>query len=222
MKVVISKGTRSLLLASSLMIGTLQSPLAVADDVRYRIIPYLWTAGIDAEVGRPGFTTDVNVSFSDYLDLIDMGAAFGGETKILLSTPAARVGGDNVYLWGDTIDFRFEFGGSAEHFYPSCFLEGNQIRGPFEDSVDYSIPLTFDPDVGGGGGVLYGSLGHRNPNQRIGHPAGVFLRRRRLQADPRTDPPDRDTGAIPLAGYRGRLCPLRRGRRYDRRSSCRL
>jgi opacity protein-like surface antigen len=66
---------------ASLIIGTLQTPLAVADDVRYRIMPYLWTAGIDAEIGRPGFTTDVEVEFSDYLDLIDMGAAFVFEAR---------------------------------------------------------------------------------------------------------------------------------------------
>jgi hypothetical protein len=70
------------LLVFGLIIGTLQSPLAVAgDDVRYRIMPYLWTAGMDAEIGRPGMTTDVEVEFSDYLDLIDIGAAFVFEAR---------------------------------------------------------------------------------------------------------------------------------------------
>jgi len=72
MKVASIRSTRGLLLVSSLIIGTLQSPLAVADDVRYRIMPYLWTAGMDVEIGRPGMTTQADVEFSDYLDFIDM------------------------------------------------------------------------------------------------------------------------------------------------------
>ncbi len=81
MKVATSWSTRGLLLVSSLIIGTLQSPLAFADDVRYRVMPYLWSAGMDVEVGRPGFTTNVDVDFSDYLDFIDMGAAFVFEAR---------------------------------------------------------------------------------------------------------------------------------------------
>ncbi len=81
MKAATCRSTRGLLLVASLIIGTLQSPLAVADDVRYRLMPYIWTAGIDAEIGRPGFTTVVDVSFSDYLDLVDMGAAFVFEAR---------------------------------------------------------------------------------------------------------------------------------------------
>ncbi len=81
MKVATCRSTRGLLLVASLIIGTLQSPLAVADDVRYRIMPYLWASGIDAEVGRPGFTTPVDVEFSDYIDLVDIGAAFVFEAR---------------------------------------------------------------------------------------------------------------------------------------------
>ena len=54
MKTATIRSTRGLLLMFGLIIGTLQSPLAVAgDDVRYRIMPYLWTAGMDVEIGRP-------------------------------------------------------------------------------------------------------------------------------------------------------------------------
>jgi opacity protein-like surface antigen len=70
------------LLVASLIIGTLQAPLAVAeDDVRYRLMPYLWTAGMDLEIGRPGNTRHVDVSFSDYVDFIDLGAAFMFEAR---------------------------------------------------------------------------------------------------------------------------------------------
>ncbi len=81
MKVATCRSTRGLLLVTSLIIGTLQSPLAFADDVRYRLMPYLWTAGMDVEIGRPGFTTNADVEFSDYLDFIDMGAAFVFEAR---------------------------------------------------------------------------------------------------------------------------------------------
>ena len=62
MKVATSWSTHGLLLVSSLIIGTLQSPLTFADDVRYRVMPYLWAAGMDVEVGRPGFTTNVEAA----------------------------------------------------------------------------------------------------------------------------------------------------------------
>lgn len=64
-----------------LAVAVLHSPLALADDVRYRLMPYLWAAGIDAEIGRPGMTTEADVSFSDYLDFIDLGAAFAFEAR---------------------------------------------------------------------------------------------------------------------------------------------
>ena len=54
----------------------LQSSLVTAAETEYRIIPYLWTAGIDAEIGPPRRTIDVEVDFDDYIDYIDTGAAF--------------------------------------------------------------------------------------------------------------------------------------------------
>ena len=56
--------------------GLLHSRLAAAGEIEYRFIPYLWTAGIDAELGPPARTTDVDVSFSDYVEFVDAGAAF--------------------------------------------------------------------------------------------------------------------------------------------------
>ena len=61
--------------------GLLCAPPANADDIRYRFMPYLWTAGMDVELGRPGNTTNIDVSFSDYVDLIDLGAAFVFEAR---------------------------------------------------------------------------------------------------------------------------------------------
>jgi len=84
MKIATIRSTRGFLLVSSLIIGTLQSPLAVADDdgdVRYRLMPYLWASGMDVEIGPPGNTTQADVAFSDFLDFIDMGAAFVFEAR---------------------------------------------------------------------------------------------------------------------------------------------
>jgi len=73
---------RAHLLAVVLLSGPLLAPHAVADDdARYRLMPYLWTAGMDVELGRPGNTRDVDVSFSDYADFIDLGAAFVFEAR---------------------------------------------------------------------------------------------------------------------------------------------
>ena len=36
---------------------------------------------MDVEIGRPGRTTNVDVSFSDYVDFIDIGAAMAFEAR---------------------------------------------------------------------------------------------------------------------------------------------
>ena len=79
-KLLICKIYRQLL-ACFLVIGTLHSPTASAGEIDYTIMPYLWTAGIDADIGRPGQTIPVDVSFSDYADLIDIGAAVYFEAR---------------------------------------------------------------------------------------------------------------------------------------------
>lgn len=78
----ILKTLRERLLAVVLLGGLLHVPHAVADDgIRYRLMPYLWTAGMDVDMGRPGNTRNVDVSFSDYVDFIDLGAAFVFEAR---------------------------------------------------------------------------------------------------------------------------------------------
>lgn len=67
----------SLATATSLLTSALlYSPMISAGQTEYRIIPYLWTAGIDVEFGKPGMTTDADVDFDDYIDFSDIGAAF--------------------------------------------------------------------------------------------------------------------------------------------------
>jgi hypothetical protein len=42
----------------------------------YEVSPYIWTAGIDGEIGAPGMTTSVDVGFEDYIEFVDAGLAF--------------------------------------------------------------------------------------------------------------------------------------------------
>jgi hypothetical protein len=39
----------------------------------YDVAPYIWTAGIDGDIGAPGMTTSVYVDFNDYIEFIDAG-----------------------------------------------------------------------------------------------------------------------------------------------------
>ncbi len=63
------------------------SVLSIADagakdkEVVYRVAPYVWTAGIDGDLGPPRFITDADVSFSDYAKFLDAGFAFAAEAR---------------------------------------------------------------------------------------------------------------------------------------------
>ncbi|MDH3690892.1 MAG: porin family protein [Gammaproteobacteria bacterium] len=57
-------------------LGLLHSLLASAGETEYRVIPYIWTAGIDAKMGPPIRPAEVDVSFSDYAGFVDAGGAF--------------------------------------------------------------------------------------------------------------------------------------------------
>ena len=81
MKKVLNLKTNERLVACFLVVGVLQSSLASADDVQYRIMPYLWTAGMDMEIGPPGMTANADVSFSDYVEFIDIGSALAFEAR---------------------------------------------------------------------------------------------------------------------------------------------
>ena len=65
--------------------------------------------------------------------------------RIVISKPAARAGGNNIYRWGDTIEFRYEFGAKAENFQPLIHLEGCSLWvGPYDTeqrAVTFSLPL---------------------------------------------------------------------------------
>lgn len=54
---------------------------ATEDEVVYRVAPYVWTAGIDGDLGGPEFVTDADVSFSDYASIVDASLAFAAEAR---------------------------------------------------------------------------------------------------------------------------------------------
>ena len=73
--------------------------------------------------------------------------------------------------------------------------------------------------LGGGGGGGHGAAGARQPDDRLDDPAGVVLRRVRLQADARPDPAPRDVPALPDARSRRTLRAHGRGHRAAARGA---
>ena len=150
MKTATIWSTRGLLLVSSLIIGTLQSPLAVAgDDVRYRIMPYLWTAGMDVEVGPPGMTTQADVAFSDYLDFIDMGAAFVFEARgdqWLFATDVLWVQlGNDLEVPTGTVDVKIDellielIGGYRPNGWENVWIVGGIRYLELDTDIDFAV-----------------------------------------------------------------------------------
>lgn len=72
---------RQIRIAVALLFFALFSQPAVAAKWEYEITPYLWAAGMDGDIGPPGRTTSVDVSFSDYVDAIDSAFAFIFEAR---------------------------------------------------------------------------------------------------------------------------------------------
>ena len=72
---------RTCRLVASMVLIMLFSQAASADKWQYEITPYLWTAGMDGDIGPPGRTTSVDVSFSDYIEFIDAALAFVFEAR---------------------------------------------------------------------------------------------------------------------------------------------
>jgi hypothetical protein len=72
----------------SMVVSLLLSPLARAeaqgsgsDEWEFTVIPYLWMAGLKGDVGVKGTTSEVDASFSDILDNLDIAAQFHLEAK---------------------------------------------------------------------------------------------------------------------------------------------
>ncbi len=142
-----------LCLGISLLFGAFHTPAAFADDVRYRLLPYLWTAGIDAEIGPAGTTRDVDVSFSDYFDFIDAGAAFVFEARgdqWLVATNFLWVElGDEINSPADTIELEIdEFVIEAFAGYrPAAWEEVWIIAGARYIELDVEIDFVNLPDA---------------------------------------------------------------------------
>ena len=63
-----------ILLLTMVMISSPPAAQA-ADEVEYLFIPYLWTAGLDGDVGIGSTTVSVDVSFSDLAEYVDTGGS---------------------------------------------------------------------------------------------------------------------------------------------------
>ncbi len=73
--------TRTCRVVAPLLLAMLFSQAASAAKWQYEITPYLWTAGMDGDIGPPGRTTSVDVSFSDYIEFVDAALAFVFEAR---------------------------------------------------------------------------------------------------------------------------------------------
>lgn len=62
-------------MAASLMLGLASTANAGDNDWEFELSPYLWAAGVDADVQVGNQTTSVDASFSDIVDALDIGAA---------------------------------------------------------------------------------------------------------------------------------------------------
>ena len=51
------------------------TPGEAAENWKFRVAPYLWTAGISGEIGPSAMPSAVDVDFSDYVEFIDIGVA---------------------------------------------------------------------------------------------------------------------------------------------------
>jgi len=139
--------------------------MIAADETEYRVIPYLWTAGMDVEVGRPGQTTDADVDFSDYMEFIDTGAAFifdaVGEKWSFLSNIMYVELSEDIGLPAGTVDieikesiFELAAGYRPERFEKVRVLAGVRYTEleadiEFASSVDFNKSESWwDPFIG--------------------------------------------------------------------------
>lgn len=124
-----SKITTALVLVFSLF-----PTLALSKDWSFEFTPYAWLAGIDADVAAGDREGDVDISFSDLLDNLDLAAAF-----------IARAQYDRWVIWGqvdyldlDTGEVDTDFDVDVRLDTTAFFLTtaaGYQFDGFFEHST---------------------------------------------------------------------------------------
>jgi opacity protein-like surface antigen len=125
-----------------------------AGQTEYRIIPYLWTAGMDVEIGKPGMTTDADVGFDDYTDFIDIGAAFifdaVGEKWSFIANILYVELSEDIDLPATTVDveiresiFEFAVGYRPQDFDNVRILGGARYLD-LETTIDFANGPNFD------------------------------------------------------------------------------
>lgn len=140
--------------AGLVVFALLQTTPVCADETEYRIIPYLWTAGMDVEIGRPGLTTDADVDFSDYIDFIDTGAAFifdaVGEKWSFIANILYVELSEDIDLPATTVDvevresiFEFAVGYRPQDFDKVRILGGARYLD-LETTIDFANGPDFD------------------------------------------------------------------------------
>lgn len=120
------KKTASALTALYLAISALPALAAEDDTWKFELTPYLWVAGVNADVTVANRSAEVDASFSDLLENLDMAAAFLG---------TAQYNSWVTWLQVDYLDISSDFskgpsGGSLEsEMTMSTFGFGRQFQG---------------------------------------------------------------------------------------------
>ena len=141
------------LVACLVLFGAIDSLVASEGETEYRFMPYLWTAGLDVETGPPGRTTSAEVSFQDYVEMIDPSAAFAfeaiGETWSLLGDVMYVNLSEKASLPAGTLDYEntqliLEL---AVGYKPEGWKDTRILVGARYLDMDTTIELSAGPKV---------------------------------------------------------------------------
>jgi hypothetical protein len=109
-----------------------------AQEIDWRVTPYLWAVGIDGEIGLGNLRRDVDVEFSDLLDVLS-GAA-------LLHVEGEKDGhivfGDLVWMELTPHDEIATIGGVAEAEMSSTIIDAGYARNP-GSAIGYEVGLRY-------------------------------------------------------------------------------
>jgi opacity protein-like surface antigen len=145
--------------AGLLIAVLMQSPLVSAAETEYRLIPYLWTAGMDVDIGRPGMTINAEVDFDDYADFIDTGVAFifdaKGEKWSFIANIMYVELTEGIDFPANTIDVEikesiFEFGvGYRPEEFDEIRLLGGARYVELETTIDFASVIDYNRERDG-------------------------------------------------------------------------
>ena len=120
------------------VVAGLFASAASAQEIDWRVTPYLWAAGIDGKIGLGNVRRDVDVDFSDLVDVLS-GAA-------LLHVEGEKDGhivfGDLVWMQLEPHDEIATIGGTAHAEMSSTIIEVGYAHDP-GSAIGYEVGLRY-------------------------------------------------------------------------------